>query len=636
MKPSKKSHFLTLLAILCMGMALSASRLRLPAFSQSAGAATQAAVVGNDTGDPAAADRSVVLQTDKMNYAPGEVIIITGSGWDPGETVTLQLRGAAAAHENRTVTAIADASGNIFDNQFMQDAHDRGVMLQLTATGRSSGLTTQAAFGNPSANLDQWANVDNAWVNGNLGASKAHYFEGDSIPYRLRFDSLSTGATLHTVTIEWDTTKSSKHALDYVTTWDRSVPSTTTIDNPCQGVSGCTLGSPSDTEAIPLDPQVTAGAATPQIPGVFTLWGGNITRVGVPPTYSTPYAYASGSGFTGDKSAKITIEFTATVANPVLAWGGHISTRIDWGPLGSAVSIPGSPYHTRLVDLDGSGGNQDRSLSAAAVTFLGSITINKACSSSDATASFGYTASPSPLGNFNLGCGGIKAFTGINVFQKYDITESSLQAGWALTPLTAGSCSVTSPNSGSVSTINSATGVEIDMKEGENWSCTFTNNAPTQTPTPTDTPVPPTSTPTATPTPTPPCLSTDQSLIPNDSATIDRGDASGTITFDLYGPSNAGYATCSGPADYHKQVAATVPGTYSTDNSTFVASEAGTWKWKVTYSDVFGSATSACGTENFVITNDHPACAQSIGSARIAKSWLFTKSRPPTKSLPSR
>src|SRR5262249_44874088 len=57
---------------------------------------------------------------------------------------------------------------------------------------------------NPSANLDQCGN-DSApspptdgcsasasdWVNGNLGASKSFYREGDSIPYRLTFDNLS-------------------------------------------------------------------------------------------------------------------------------------------------------------------------------------------------------------------------------------------------------------------------------------------------------------------------------------------------------------------------------------------------------------------------------------------------------------
>src|SRR4029078_12275134 len=92
---------------------------------------------------------------------------------------------------------------------------------------------------------------------------------------------------------------------------------------------------------------------------------------------SGSYCYSTGTGFTGDKSAAITINFTTTVAPPVLAWGGHIATRADWGNLNSAVAISGSPYHTRLIDLDGSGGNQDRSLSADAVIFPGSVTIIK-------------------------------------------------------------------------------------------------------------------------------------------------------------------------------------------------------------------------------------------------------------------
>src|SRR6266542_3106462 len=224
MKHSNKSHFLTILAILCMGVALSASRLRLPAFTQSATPTqAQAAPAAPDVSDdPADAQRSVSLQTDKMEYARGEVIIVTSSGWDPGEAVTLLLHEEPATHADRRVTVSADASGNIWDNQFMQDGHDRGVMLQLTARGRNSGLSTQSAFGNPSANLDQWANKPTgSWVNGNLGASKAQYFEGDSIPYRLRFGSLSTGVSNpHAVTIEWDTTKASKHALDYLTTYN--------------------------------------------------------------------------------------------------------------------------------------------------------------------------------------------------------------------------------------------------------------------------------------------------------------------------------------------------------------------------------------------------------------------------------
>src|SRR5437762_13208896 len=46
-----------------------------------------------------------------------------------------------------------------------------------------------------------------SWQNGNLNGNQAHYFEGDSVPYRLTFLNLATGATPHTVTIQWDTTK---------------------------------------------------------------------------------------------------------------------------------------------------------------------------------------------------------------------------------------------------------------------------------------------------------------------------------------------------------------------------------------------------------------------------------------------
>src|SRR4029450_1117572 len=107
-------------------------------------------------------------------------------------------------------------------------------------------LSGIAFAANPAANLDQCANDPapspstdgcnsnaNQWVNGNLGPSKSFYKEGDSIPYRLTFSNLATTGT-HTVTIEWDTTKSSKHALDYLTSYNQSVLNA----NPCLGVSG--------------------------------------------------------------------------------------------------------------------------------------------------------------------------------------------------------------------------------------------------------------------------------------------------------------------------------------------------------------------------------------------------------------
>src|SRR6266699_3063745 len=109
-----------------------------------------------------------------------------------------------------------------------------------------------------SADLDQCRNGDqlapvqcigNAWVNGNAGASNAHWFEGGSIAYRMRFSGLSTGVgNPHVLTIEWDTTQGGKHALDYLTSFNR----TETNADPCSGVAGCLVGSPTPF-AIPQD-----------------------------------------------------------------------------------------------------------------------------------------------------------------------------------------------------------------------------------------------------------------------------------------------------------------------------------------------------------------------------------------------
>ena len=36
-----------------------------------------------------AANAQATLSTDKLDYAPGEIVYITGTGWLPGETVNL-------------------------------------------------------------------------------------------------------------------------------------------------------------------------------------------------------------------------------------------------------------------------------------------------------------------------------------------------------------------------------------------------------------------------------------------------------------------------------------------------------------------------------------------------------------------
>jgi len=101
-----------------------------------------------------------------------------------------------------------------------------------------------------------------------------------------------------------------------------------------------------------------------------------------------------------------------------------------------------------------------------------------------------------------------------------------------------------------------------------------------------------------------PNVSTAQNLIPNDSLTLSgaTSDAGGTVMFALFEP---GDATCSGTAALTQTVTVNGNGTYGTTNSSFVASQPGTWRWMATYSGDNNnqSATSACGTESFTIDN---------------------------------
>jgi uncharacterized repeat protein (TIGR01451 family) len=417
------------------------------------------------------------IQSDYADYNPGQLVTLTGASWAGDTRVSISVDDDLGQNWRYTDSVVVQPDGTILDS-FNLPTHFVARYF-VTARGAQTGRVATTTFtdANPSADLDQCANDPapspntngcntsaSEWDNGNLGASKSVYFEGDSIPYRLKFDNLNLSS--HTVVIEWDTTKNGKHAIDYITTFNRTVANA----NPCLGVSGCSL-STFTTFPIPADPQVTGAGVTP-VAGNFTLYGGTITSV-------SAYSYPDGTGFTGDKSARISITFTASVANPVLAWGGHIATRADWGAGNSAVTISGSPYHTRLISLNGSGGNQDRSLSADAVIFPASITIIKDAVPNDAqdfnfTSTGGLTPASFSLDDDADGTFlNTRTYSGITNFTTYTFTEAAV-SGWALSfnnPV----CTVTSANGGSQSSNVGTRTVSINLAEGENVTCTFIN-----------------------------------------------------------------------------------------------------------------------------------------------------------------
>jgi hypothetical protein len=243
-----------------------------------------------------------------------------------------------------------------------------------------------------SANLDQirngplgvYSTTPTAdWVNGNAGPSNAHFAEGYSIPYRMRVDGLvGTASTTHTLIIEWDTKHGNGHALDYITHYQN-------LDNPA-GSHSATFGHGPENVVPTLGTSFSGAPALWDIPAPSST-GSEVA--GQPTTSRNNLPGRTGNtninkfaswgatnvvltyvfedapdGTTAQTETRLKIEFKAVDgATALFAWGGHIAAEYDWGTGRGATGVSGSPYHTRLIEIDGKPGNQDRSLKATAV-----------------------------------------------------------------------------------------------------------------------------------------------------------------------------------------------------------------------------------------------------------------------------
>src|SRR5262245_3003339 len=100
---------------------------------------------------------SAAVWTNKPDYLPGETVTITGTGFQPGETVNLQVlhtdgtlnTGPAHAPWQVTDGGAGDPDGRAdgtIQTTWVVDDDSLGSTLQVTATGLSSGETAQADF----------------------------------------------------------------------------------------------------------------------------------------------------------------------------------------------------------------------------------------------------------------------------------------------------------------------------------------------------------------------------------------------------------------------------------------------------------------------------------------------------------
>ena len=180
------------------------------------------------------------INTDKQDYRPGEKVAITASDVPGADTIhpgsdcgrdgikgtadDIAYRAWTVADGGRDDTSAASGTvgtswtvpGTAIDSILELTASTAGtdgvigtaddvVATTVFADARPGGTTG----GTVSIKLDQWADgpvsqgdadgnggTQEVFVNGNLNATKAHYNEGDAIPYRAILDDFDTRSDL--------------------------------------------------------------------------------------------------------------------------------------------------------------------------------------------------------------------------------------------------------------------------------------------------------------------------------------------------------------------------------------------------------------------------------------------------------
>ena len=91
------------------------------------------------------------VTTDKTDYPPGEIVTISGSGFQPDEQVQLSLHEFPEQYPDIVFSAVANQNGNFLAKDFAPQLIDLDRIFTVTAVGQASGFTAQTAFkdGNP-------------------------------------------------------------------------------------------------------------------------------------------------------------------------------------------------------------------------------------------------------------------------------------------------------------------------------------------------------------------------------------------------------------------------------------------------------------------------------------------------------
>jgi hypothetical protein len=266
----------------------------------------------------------------------------TSVGWLPASTAIAHWRN----HRNKFITTL------------------------LLIISSSLSLAQQIKF--EQGKNGSWSSAINpvSWTTEHLYDANAHFVEGQSIPYRTTIYSLSPGT--HTVILEWDNRKDNKSAIDFVTSYQRISETV----NPLKGLSGAFDAPTFFTIPAPTKNRLVTGANGAQQQPLYRFNQLPESEKKIALYNGTPISISyiqEGDPTKSYATTKLKLEFKVIgkySRNVVIAWGGHVARRADWGASNISSDKYNALYRSRVVTLNTKSCNLDLYTKTGAVTFI--------------------------------------------------------------------------------------------------------------------------------------------------------------------------------------------------------------------------------------------------------------------------
>jgi hypothetical protein len=281
------------------------------------------------------------VKTDQTDYPPGTPVTITGSGWQPGETVTLTLAESPDLDTHPVMTAVADANGHIVNADFAPDLHDLDIRFYLTAVGSVSGRQAQNTF----TDANRQINITGFSINSPSGATDntmnvSQQFNVHLV-YNVSGGSWTNVGPVLTVPTGWSksadpATQSISNTTNRTADWTVTPPSSPGSGAISVSVNG-TVANPDNCNQCPATGSFNATAVNPaslsisSMTAAKTVGGGTTAKTGDAITVTMVVANAAAPRATANSVAPSLLTVNASGATGTCSASGTAAGTIAAG-----------------------------------------------------------------------------------------------------------------------------------------------------------------------------------------------------------------------------------------------------------------------------------------------------------------